>query len=261
MNILEALYSLGAGAETLTSHEKGQLDRDGYLPIREVLSMEQINALRARHHELLIEEGDSAGKEVHQERGTDRLSDLINKGEVFHIVLKQPRVLAAIAHVLEYDLKLSSLNSRNALPGQGLQGLHADWGRLETPGTFQVCNSLWLLDDLTELNGATRLVPGTHRNTSIPSEEMADTSARHPDQLLVLGKAGDVVVVNSHTWHGGTINQTSGPRLVMHGYFCRCAQPQQLDQQKYLRRSTWESLSEEARVVLGVTQRPPTTSN
>ena len=116
----------------------------------------------------LLEEGDRAGTEVHQEKGTDRLSDLINKGSVYHIVLTQPRVLAAISHVLGGDLKLSSLNSRNALPGQGLQGLHADWGRLETPGIYQVCNSLWLLDDFTRDNGATRVVPGTHRGTATP---------------------------------------------------------------------------------------------
>jgi hypothetical protein len=58
--------------------------------------------------------------------------------------------------------------------------------------------------------------------------------------------------MNSHTWHGGTVNRTQGPRRVMHGYFCRRHQPQQLNQQKYLRPTTWDQLSEAARVVLGV---------
>jgi hypothetical protein len=256
MNIKDALYALGVRPDTLTTDQKSQLDRDGYLPLRGILSMPQVEAIRARQQELLDEEGDRAGTEVHQERGTDRLSDLINKGEMFHVVLMQPLVLAAIAHVLDYDLKLSSLNSRNALPGQGLQGLHADWGRLETPGVYQVCNSLWLLDDLTPDNGATRLVPGTQRSDKLPGDVMTDASAPHPDEILVLGRPGDVVVVNSHTWHGGTLNRTSAPRRVMHGYFCRRHQPQQLDQQRYLRRATWDQLSEPARTVLGVTEAP-----
>jgi ectoine hydroxylase-related dioxygenase (phytanoyl-CoA dioxygenase family) len=252
MEISEALYALGVRDDTLSSHEREQLDLLGYLPIPGIMSAELVAELRARQAELLAEEGDRAGTEVHQEKGTDRLSDLINKGQIYHIVITQPRVLAAIAHVLDGDLKLSSLNSRNALPGQGLQGLHADWGRLDTPGKYQVCNSLWLLDDFLPNNGATRVVPGTHRGTASPGDEMADPTASHPNELLLQGKAGDVLVMNSHTWHGGTINQTDKPRRVLHGYFCRRNQPQQLDQQKYIRQQTLDQLSTAAHTVLGV---------
>ena len=254
MTVQEALHELGVRDDTLTPQQKAQLDREGYLPLPGTLSAAQVEALRARQGELLAEEGEKAGTEVHQERGTDRLSDLINKDPLFHIVLTQPTVLAAIAYVLHSDFQLSSLNSRNALPGQGLQGLHADWGRLETPGDYQVCNSLWLLDDFTPDNGATRVVPGTHVGTKVPSDVMTDPSEAHPDEKVLLGNAGDVVVVNSHVWHGGTTNRTQGPRRVMHGYFCRRHQPQQFDQQKYLRPATWEQLSPAARVLLGVTQ-------
>ncbi len=253
MDIKQALYELGVRDDTLTPDEKAFLDREGYLPLRGLLSAEQVEALRKRQEELLAEEGDQAGLEVHQEKGTDRLSDLINKGTAYHVVITHPRLLAAIAHVLNGDLKLSSLNSRAALPGQGLQGLHADWGRLETPGEYQVCNSVWLLDDFTPENGATRVVPGSHRSGKTPGDEMPDSSAPHPNEVVLLGNAGDVVVFNAHTWHGGTLNRTDRPRRAMHGYFTRRHQPQQLDQQKYLRRETWEQLSPAARVVLGVT--------
>lgn len=254
MEIAEALVELGVRADTLTDAEKAQLDQEGYLPLLGLLSASQVEALRARQEALLAAEGDRAGMEVHQEAGTDRLSDLINKGTVYHIVLTHPRLLAGIAHVLKGDLKLSSLNSRAALPGQGLQGLHADWGRLETPGDYQVCNSVWMLDDFTPDNGATRVVPGSHLTGKTPGDEMANPSDTHPNELLVQGKAGDVVIFNAHVWHGGTVNRTERPRRAMHGYFTRRHQTQQLDQQKHLRRATWEQLSPAARVVLGVTE-------
>jgi ectoine hydroxylase-related dioxygenase (phytanoyl-CoA dioxygenase family) len=253
MDIKEALYALGVRDDTLTQEEKEFLDTNGYLPLRGLMTQEQVEAICKRQRELLAEEGDQAGLEVHQEAGTDRLSDLINKGTVYHVVITHPRLLAAIAHVLKGDLKLSSLNSRAAHPGKGQQGLHADWGRLDTPGDYQVCNSVWLLDDFTPENGATRVVPGSHKTGKVPNDEMANPADTHPNEVVLLGKAGDVVVFNAHTWHGGTLNRTDRPRRAMHGYFTRRHQSQQLDQQKYLRPETWNQLSPAARVVLGVT--------
>ena len=137
------------------------------------------------------------------------------------------------------DLKLSSLNSRAALPGEGLQALHADWSGPVAPGDYQVCNSIWLLDDFTEHNGATRVVPGTHRSGSLPRDAMADPKAAHPHEQKLLAPAGTVVIFNSHVWHGGTLNSTDQPRRALHSYFCRRNQPQQLDQRAYIRPETY----------------------
>lgn len=252
MTIGEALADLGVRDDTLTPEQKRTLDEQGFLHLPGILSQDQVDAINRRQAELLQEEGDRAGTEVHQEAGTDRLSDLINKDPIFHVILTTPPVLAAIAHVLQNDLKLSSLNSRAAHPGKGLQHLHADWGKLETLNDYQVCNSIWLLDDFTPENGATRAVPGSHRHGRSPSDDMTDPGAPHPDEIQLLGKAGDVVVFNSHTWHGGTLNRTDKPRRALHGYFTRRHHPQQLDQQKYLRADTWDALSPAARLVLGV---------
>ena len=252
MNIEQALHEIGVRDNTLSTEEKAQLDRDGYLPLRGVLNAAQIEALRTTQAALLADEGENAGKEVHQEAGTDRLSDLINKSDLYHVVLTTPRVLAGIAHVLGNDLKLSSLNSRSALPGQGLQGLHADWNGPVTPDAYQVCNSIWLLDDFTPENGATRVVAGSQRSSKMPSDEMKDPRDPHPSETTLLGKAGDVVIFNSHTWHGGTLNRTDQPRRALHGYFCRRRHAPQLDQQKYLRPETRAHLSAAALVVLGV---------
>jgi ectoine hydroxylase-related dioxygenase (phytanoyl-CoA dioxygenase family) len=252
MDIPAALYALGVREDTLTQAEKDQLDRDGFLPLPNILTLTQIESIRARLAQLTAAEGENAGKEVHQEAGTDRLSDLVNKGGEFEVCFTHPRVLAAIAYVLSSDLKLSSLNSRAALPGEGLQALHADWGGPVTPGEYQVCNSIWLLDDFTADNGATRVVPGTHRSGQTPQQAMPDPRAPHPDEKMLLAPAGTVVIFNSHTWHGGTLNCTDKPRRALHSYFCRRHQPQQLDQRRYMRPETAQRLSEAARYILDV---------
>jgi ectoine hydroxylase-related dioxygenase (phytanoyl-CoA dioxygenase family) len=251
-NTADALAALGATENLLTGTEKSFLDENGYLPLPGILRPAEIEALRDRLAELLAIEKENAGKEVHQEVGAARLSNLVDKGDVFRICFTQPRVLAAIAHVLGGDMKLSSLNSRAALPGQGLQALHADWGAPVQPGEYQVCNSIWLLDDFTEENGATRVVPGSHRWGKMPKDAMADPKAAHAEEKLLLAPAGTVVIFNSHTWHGGTLNRTSQPRQALHSYWVRRGHPQQLDQKTFLSTEVRESFPEAVKYLLDI---------
>lgn len=252
MTMKEALRALGVKDELLTAEEKAFLDEQGYLPLRGLLSDNQVAALRKRFDELVTEEGEAAGKEVHQEEGTNRLADLVNKGVEFEVCFTHPRVLAAMLHVLGENFKLSSLNGRAALPGQGLQALHADWPVGVEPGDYYVCNSIWLLNDFSEENGATRLVPGSHLSKQHPRDALDDPKARHPDEVVLNEKAGTVVIFNSHTWHGGTLNRSDAPRYGLHGYFCRRDQKQQLVQKDYIRPETYARLSEAAKTVLEV---------
>ena len=251
MDIATALRELGVSAGQLTEPDMARLDQDGFLPLPGILDAGQLQAIRCRLAELSAAEGQHAGAEVHQEEGTDRLADLVNKDPVFDVCFTHPKILAAMAYVLG-DFTLSSLNARAALPGHGQQRLHADWGVAVTPGNYRVCNSIWLIDDFTQANGPTRVVPGSHRSAQLPREVMADPFGPHPGEVKVLGEAGTVVIFNSHLWHGGTRNATDRPRRALHSYFCRRGLKQQLDQRACARPETLARLSPAARYILGV---------
>jgi len=62
MDTKEALTALGVTENTLTQTEKDQLDRDGYLPLANILSAEQIAQINKRTYEMIAEEGQDAGK-------------------------------------------------------------------------------------------------------------------------------------------------------------------------------------------------------
>ncbi len=249
-----ALREMGVTDDLLTAEEKRSLDEEGYVAMPGILNSTQIEAVRARLGELMDIERENAGKEAHQEAGTARLSNLVDKGDVFRVFFTHPRVLAGLAYVLRGDLKLSSVNSRAALPGEGLQALHADWHGPVKPGDYAVCNSIWLLDDFTPENGPTRVVPRTHLSGKAPYEVMADAKAPHPDEKLVLAPAGTVVVFNSHAWHGGTLNRTAAPRRAVHSYWTRRDQKQQLNQREYLSAQTKEAFSPAIRHLLDVAE-------
>lgn len=261
MDIQAALRSLGVRDDTLSPDEKSSLDDNGYLPLPNILTPAQVQAFRSRLQVLEEEEGEEAGKEVHQEAGTARLANLVNKDPMFDLCWTNAKVLAAMSHVMDGDLKLSSLNARAALPGQGLQALHCD-GPVSHPGLastgpdgkqrFYGCNSIWLLSDFTAENGATRLVPGSHRSGLNPREDLEDPMAPHPDEILVQGKAGTVFVFNALTWHGGTVNRSDQPRRALHCYFTWRGGPPQTDQRGYLRPETAARISEAQRTVLDV---------
>ncbi|MEM6842221.1 MAG: phytanoyl-CoA dioxygenase family protein [Bacteroidota bacterium] len=257
-----ATNNLTTESGNLSPDEKEFLDENGYVSLGQILSEEQLTLIRQRIRSLMIEEGEKSGSELldspyirhPKEEGADRLADLVNKGEVFDIFYTHPRVLAGVAHVLGGDFKLSSLNYRAAIPSKGNQKLHADWHEVVEPGDYKVCNTIWLLDDFTKENGATRLVPGTHLSGILPQEELDDPWATHPDQKIIEAPAGTVVIFNSHTWHGGTDNHTNAPRRSIHSYFCRHDQPQQVNQQRYIRPETYDRLPPQARTMLAVTQ-------
>jgi ectoine hydroxylase-related dioxygenase (phytanoyl-CoA dioxygenase family) len=237
----------------LSESEKRQLDEVGLLVLNDFISVERCAALNQRLAEIFAALGEHAGAEFKQEPQTDRLANLVEHGELFENAITEPKVLAAVTHVLGPDFKLSSLNARSARPhSDWTQPLHCDTGALPDERGNKVCNVIWLLDDFTPENGATRFVPGSHRAGRLPQDVLADASAPHPDEVLVLGKAGAVAVVNAHVWHGGTANRTAKPRLAMHSFYCRRDQPQQQYQKRLLSLEAQQRLSPALRQLLAL---------
>jgi ectoine hydroxylase-related dioxygenase (phytanoyl-CoA dioxygenase family) len=236
------------------NHErKQQLDELGYVVFQGLMSPQSLASVQRRVDELFDIEGDAAGTEFKLEPQSRRLANVVNKGDVFLKVIQTPEVLECMEHVLGPEYKLSSLNVRSANPrSDWVQPLHIDGGGLPDEKGYYVCNSVWMLDDFTLENGATRLIPGSHRWNRKPQDVLADLTAPHPAEILLTGQAGTVVVMNSHLWHGGTANRTDRPRRAMHSYYTRNDKPQQLYQKKFLSAELQARLSPQLRKLLAL---------
>jgi ectoine hydroxylase-related dioxygenase (phytanoyl-CoA dioxygenase family) len=163
--------------------------------------------------------GKDGGSAVLKESGTRHINDLANGNQVFEIVYTNPRVLSAVYHVLRDEFRVGQVGGRDPLPGFGQQGLHADWPGRSRGEPFRVVTAIWLLDDFTDENGATRVVPGTHQMLGPPPKSFTDPASRHPDQKIIVARAGSVLVFNGHLWHSGTTNKSSGSRRVVQCVF------------------------------------------
>ena len=220
MNITEALHALGVRDDTLTAQEKNRLDTVGYLPIPGTLSATEIAGIRGAMQDVY------ANEKTGLEGGPAEASYMQNKAPGFDLCLQKPRVLAAISHVLNGHIKSFGVHGRPHPPGGERQDLHVDYnGPAPTEAYYAVANSLWMLVDFTEQNGATRVVPGSHLSGENPKDVLEDPNAPHPDEVLLLGSAGTVVVWNSHLWHGTTANRSKHSRHSLTSFFCRRDDP------------------------------------
>lgn len=237
----------------LTDAERDALDEQGFLLLEGFMGDDLLAALRGRVEELFAAEGENAGAEFKQEAGCRRLANLVNKGEIFRSLIAVPKILACAGHVIGAEFKLSSLNARSADARANVrQPLHADMGAVADEKGYWVFNTVWMLDDFTATNGSIRAVPGSHRIGKLPQEALDDPLAPHPDEVLLTGTAGSVMVMNAHLWHGATANETSRPRRAVHVFYSRRDKPQQQYQKALLSAEVQASLSTELRQVLAL---------
>jgi len=234
-------------------HHQRELADTGFTVLEDYMGATLLENMRTRVDQLLEEEGEAAGSEFKTEENARRLANLVDKGEVFREAIARPEMLALVESVLGGDFKLSSLNMRSANPySSSVQPFHIDMGLLPDSKGYAVCNCVWMLDDFTPENGALRVIPGSHNWGKKPQNELADPYAPHPNELLVTGHAGTVVVMNAHAWHGGTANKTGKERRALHSFFCRHDTPQQQYQKRLLSPETQAVLTGKLRKILAI---------
>jgi ectoine hydroxylase-related dioxygenase (phytanoyl-CoA dioxygenase family) len=212
----------------LTDEQQLQLKYKGFVLFESCLSSTEVAEIINHLEALWQEEGEVAGQENYIEKGVRRLANLANKAEIFRQIFGNPLILETAEHVMGPDYRLSMLNARDVPPGSGANmPFHADTDHGDRPDEegYRAFTAVWMLDDFTVQNGATRLVPGSHRSRLLPKESVHDVYAPHPEEVVAEGKAGDVLVFNGHCWHTGGANQTDKPRRAILAHYLRADVP------------------------------------
>ena len=145
-----------------------------------------------------------------------RVWNLVNKGKVFRDLVMNETALALVKHLMGEDILLFSLTANIANQGGAPQPLHGDqkFAPADTPYPL-IVNCAWMLDPFTDENGATRVVPDSHRSGAWP-EEGAEI-----ETLPATGPAGGLMVWDGRLWHGTGANRTPHPRRGILAAYCR----------------------------------------
>jgi ectoine hydroxylase-related dioxygenase (phytanoyl-CoA dioxygenase family) len=197
-------------------HYRDQFDRDGYVVLERLIDPAMVEALIAALLRVESEHGFGYAKTSFEGFKTVRINNLLVYDELFWQVPLQPEVLQLVEAILDQELLLSSLCTLTLGPGQEAQPLHEDTQLLSLarPRPTISANAIWALSDFTEANGATQLVPGSHKYDSAPKygAQVKTVPATMP--------AGSVMLFDSALWHKGGANVSQERRYALSCYYC-----------------------------------------
>ncbi len=204
-----------------------RIDRDGYSVIPGVLSAAEADALAADLERIERERSVRPSSNAFEGTATWRIYNLLVHGPLYEAIPVHEGVLPVVEGVLDRGCLISSLSSISIGPGESAQMIHADDQLIPLPKPHVpiVCNTMWALTDFTEANGATRLVPGSHRAAESP--DVRKTYDSIPAEM----PKGSVLIWNGSLWHGGGANRTEGRRVGIAMNYCAGWVRQQENQQ------------------------------
>ena len=226
-------------------------ERDGYVVLEHAIDVDTIERIRSELSPWL---GDEAFRGRNDFEGflSNRVYALLAKAPAIATLVEHPWVLAMFDQLLLPNFLLSANLAINLLPGETAQQFHIDddFYRVGRPRPAISVSAIWAIDEFTAENGATEVIPGSHRwGDEVPR-------ADHADVVKVVMPAGSVVVFAGTLWHRGGANRSDRPRLAITPQYCEPWARQQEQQILSVGRRAAQ-YSERIQSLLGYSIHPP----
>ena len=209
--------------ETKDIHQaRRDLDKYGYCLIEDAMSEYQCAYMRNR-----LDEQAEAERECGLADMTPHFHimwTLVNKGDCFAKCIEfnpdwvqgGPLIEQLNEELLGPHHYAYSFASNIARPGSYPQNLHQDSGAIhpiQTPGAPILVNTVYIMQDVSEVNGGTLIIPTSHRIVSEtpPGEEVGEL----PPAINVEARGGTVMLMDGRLLHGTGVNHTDKWRYIM----------------------------------------------
>jgi ectoine hydroxylase-related dioxygenase (phytanoyl-CoA dioxygenase family) len=197
-------------ADTDVSAVEAALREQGCVVIEHVATAEQLDRIESELEPHL--QATQPGGDDFTGHNTRRTGALLARSPSFRDLAAHPLVLGTLDRVLgdhatSYQLHLTQVIEIG--PGEPAQLVHRDQWAFDFfpfPSGYEVeCHTMWAMNDFTDSNGATRLIPGSHTwEDKLRPANDATVPAEMPK--------GSVLVYLGSVYHGGGANRSTQPR-------------------------------------------------
>src|SRR5665213_1489815 len=205
---------------------------DGFTVIEQAVDAGLVDGLKQALERVEREQGFGYAKTSFEGFKTVRINNLLTYDDLFWEVPLHAHVLPVVERVLDKECLLSSFCSLVLGPGQEAQPIHEDTQLIPLPRPHIpiTLNAIWALSDFREDNGATRILPGSHKYDRSPEY------GKEYDAVTATMPAGSVMLFDSALWHGGGANSSGSRRSAL-----SCA-------------SSWGWMRQQENLQLGITE-------
>jgi ectoine hydroxylase-related dioxygenase (phytanoyl-CoA dioxygenase family) len=246
-------------------------DEQGYLIFPSVLSDLQLADIRAALQPYL--DTNIAGRNDFEGLKTNRVYAMLAKSPVFAELVTHPLALAFAERDLGRECLLSACLAINIHPGETVQPWHYDDShyRLPRPRGSLGVSAFWTIDETTEKNGATEILPGSHLwpEQNLPGGNTFSTFAdkrersqdddpgARADSMKAVMPAGSLMLAKGTLWHRGGANRSDKPRLIITPQYCPGWTRQLENMALAVPPAIAATLPERARELIGYSIHPP----
>lgn len=195
----------------LVDDDMAALERDGYVILHDMLSADELVAIRTAVQPFL----DRTGRNNFEGHTTQRVYSVLTKTRACDRIVDHPRVLALLDRLFLPNYLLSMLQAINIMPGEAPQIAHTDdlFYPIPRPRAALGAATIFAIDEFTATNGATEIIPGSHL---WGDRRPTDDDTRVP----VVMPAGSCVFFLGTLWHGGGGNRSDAGRLALTAQYC-----------------------------------------
>ena len=212
-----------------------QFQDEGYVIFPHVLNPEQLEQQRAALKPWI--DADIRGRNNFEGDRSNRIYGMLDKDPVFADLISHPLQLAFAERELGQSCLLYACLAINLHPGETVQPWHFDDSHcgLARPRDPLSLSTFWSISDTTETNGATEIIPGSHKwgnqqpaganrgsdfKTGV-TDKKSDSTDDHPDMIKAVMPAGSLMLAKGTLWHRGGGNSSDVQRLIVTPQFCK----------------------------------------
>jgi ectoine hydroxylase-related dioxygenase (phytanoyl-CoA dioxygenase family) len=190
-----------------------EVHENGYVIIPELVSREGIERIKGEILPLLQHDG----RTEFEGFKTRRIYAVIEKTLALNPLMEHPLILALLDRLFLPNYLLSQLQAINILPGEVRQPLHHDDGFYPIPRPRPPIGAavIWAIDDFTEENGATLVIPKSHLWGPVQAADI-DESLLVPAVM----PSGSAIFFLGTLWHCAAPNRSEAPRMAATAQYC-----------------------------------------